>query len=139
MAKKEQTPQSQENPSDAEQPCVEAVPPGPGSKEINKDARNFAMLAHLLAIFTSFLGPLIIWLVKKDEHPFVDEQGKEALNFQITVAIAYIVAGLLTFVCIGFLLLPAVAIVDLIFCIMACVAANKGEHYRYPLSIRFIK
>ncbi|MCX5638047.1 MAG: DUF4870 domain-containing protein [Planctomycetota bacterium] len=97
------------------------------------------MLGHLLAIFTSFLGPLIIWLVKKDEHPFVDEQGKEALNFQITVLIACLAAGLLTFVCIGFLLLPAVAIVDIIFCVMACVAANKGEHYRYPLSIRFIK
>jgi uncharacterized Tic20 family protein len=139
MAKKEQTPQSQENPSDAEQPCVEAVPPGPGSKEINKDARTFAMLAHLLAIFTCFLGPLVIWLVKKDEHPYVDEQGKEALNFQITVAIAYIAAGLLTLACIGFLLLPAVAILDLIFCIMACVKVNNGEHYRYPITIRFIK
>jgi len=109
------------------------------SAEVSKDARTFAMLAHLLAIFTSFLGPLVIWLVKKDEHPFVDEQGKEALNFQITVAIAYIVAGLLSFLCIGFLLFPAVWVVNLIFCIMACVAVNKGEHYRYPVSIRFIK
>jgi uncharacterized Tic20 family protein len=107
--------------------------------EVNKDARTFAMLAHLLAIFTSFVGPLVIWLVKKDEHPFVDEQGKEALNFQITVAIAYIVAGLLSFLCIGFLLFPAVGVVNLIFCIMACVAVNKGEHYRYPLTVRFIK
>ena len=139
MVKKEQPQQSQENPSDTEQAYAEAVPPGPGSKEINKDARTFAMLAHLLAIFTCFLGPLIIWLVKKDEHPYVNEQGKEALNFQITVAIAYIASGLLTFACIGFLLLPAVAILDLIFCIMACIATNKGEHYRYPLSIRFIK
>jgi uncharacterized Tic20 family protein len=111
----------------------------PKPPEASKDARTFAMLAHLLAIFTSFLGPLIIWLVKKDEHPFVDEQGKEALNFQITVAIAYIVAGLLSFLCIGFLLFPAVWVVNLIFCIMACVAVNKGEHYRYPLTIRFIK
>jgi uncharacterized Tic20 family protein len=111
----------------------------PNPAEVSKDARTFAMLAHLLAIFTSFLGPLVIWLVKKDEHPFVDEQGKEALNFQITVAIAYIVAGLLSFLCIGFLLFPAVWVVNLIFCIMACVAVNKGEHYRYPVSIRFIK
>jgi hypothetical protein len=109
------------------------------STEISKDARTFAMLAHLLAIFTSFVGPLVIWLVKKDEHPFVDEQGKEALNFQITVVIAYVVAGLLTFLCIGFLLFSAVWVVNLIFCIMACVAVNKGEHYRYPVSIRFIK
>jgi uncharacterized Tic20 family protein len=111
----------------------------PKPTEASKDARTFAMLAHLLAIFTSFLGPLVIWLVKKDEHSFVDEQGKEALNFQITVAIAYIVAGLLSFLCIGFLLFPAVWVVNLIFCIMACVAVNKGEHYRYPVSIRFIK
>jgi uncharacterized Tic20 family protein len=131
MAKSDQTSQSQEN--------AESVPPSPGSKEINKEARTFAMLAHLLAIFTSFLGPLVIWLVKKDEHPFVDEQGKESLNFQITVAIAYIAAGLLTFVCIGLLLLPAVAIFDIVFCIMACVKVNNGEHYRYPITIRFIK
>jgi hypothetical protein len=97
------------------------------------------MLCHLLAIFTSFLGPLIVWLIKKDEHSFVDEQGKEALNFQITALIAYLASGLLTFVCIGALLLPAVAIVDLIFCIMACIATNKGEHYRYPISLRIVK
>ena len=129
----------EENSSAPEQVYTEAAPPGPGSKEVNKDARTFAMLAHLLAIFTSFLGPLVIWLVKKDEHPFVDEQGKEALNFQITVLIAYLVSGLLTFVCIGFLLLTLVWVVDLSFCVMACVKVNNGEHYRYPLSIRFIK
>jgi len=111
----------------------------PQPTEVNKDARTFAMLAHLLAIFTLFVGPLVIWLVKKDEHPFVDEQGKEALNFQITIAIAYIAASLLSFLCIGFLLFPAVGVVNLIFCIMACVAANKGDHYRYPVSLRLIK
>jgi uncharacterized Tic20 family protein len=112
-------------------------PPKP--TEVSKDARTFAMLAHLLAIFTCFVGPLVIWLVKKEEHPFIDEQGKEALNFQITVAIAYVAASLLSFLCIGFLLFPAVWVVNLIFCIMACVAANKGEHYRYPVSLRLIK
>ncbi len=112
---------------------------GQTGSESSKDARMFAMLAHLLAIFTCFIGPLVIWLVKKDEHSFVDEQGKEALNFQITVAIAYVVASLLSFLCIGFLLFPAIWVVNLIFCIMACTAANRGEHYRYPVSIRFIK
>jgi hypothetical protein len=107
--------------------------------EENKDARTFAMLAHLLGIFTCFVGPLVIWLVKKDEHPFVDEQGKEALNFQITIAIAFIAASLLSFLCIGFLLFPAVGVVNLVFCIMACIAANKGEHYRYPVSLRIVK
>ncbi len=111
----------------------------PSPSGVSKDAKTFAMLAHLLGIFTCFVGPLIIWLVKKDEHPFVDEQGKEALNFQITIAIAYVAASLLSFLCIGFLLFPAVGVVDLIFCIMACIAANKGDHYRYPVSIRLIK
>lgn len=111
------------------------VTPSPG--EVSKDAKTFAMLAHLLGIFTCFVGPLVIWLVKKDEHPFVDEQGKEALNFQITVAIAYVAAGLLPVI--GCFLTPAVVVVNLIFCIMACVAANKGEHYRYPVSLRLIK
>lgn len=129
----------EENSSAPEQVYTEAATPGPGSKEINKDARTFAMLAHLLAIFTCFLGPLVIWLIKKDEHPFVDEQGKEALNFQITVLIAYLISGLLTFVCIGLLLFSVVWVVDLIFCIMACVKVNNGEHYRYPITIRFIK
>jgi uncharacterized Tic20 family protein len=109
----------------------------PKPTEANKDARMFAMLAHLLAIFTCFVGPLVIWLIKKDEHPFVNEQGKEALNFQITVAIAYVVATLLPIA--GCFLAPAVWVVNLIFCIMACVAANKGEHYRYPVSLRLIK
>jgi uncharacterized Tic20 family protein len=109
----------------------------PKPTEANKDARMFAMLAHLLAIFTCFVGPLVIWLIKKDEQPFVEEQGKEALNFQITVAIAYVVATLLPIA--GCFLAPAVWVVNLIFCIMACVAANKGEHYRYPVSLRLIK
>jgi uncharacterized Tic20 family protein len=110
----------------------------PKPTEISKDAQTFAMLAHLLAIFTSFVGPLVIWLVKKDEHPFVDEQGKEALNFQITVAIAYVAARLLTFLFTGYLMF-LVLVLNLIFCVMACVAVNKGEHYRYPVSIRFVK
>ena len=58
------------------------------STEVSKDARMWAMLCHLLGLFTCFIGPLIIWLIKKDEDPFIDDQGKEALNFQITVAIA---------------------------------------------------
>jgi uncharacterized Tic20 family protein len=116
----------------------------PKPTEANKDARMFAMLAHLLAIFTCFVGPLVIWLIKKDEHPFVEEQGKEALNFQITIAIvwvaSWVVPVILTFLaCVVPFLVAAIWIVNLIFCIMACVAANKGEHYRYPVSLRLIK
>jgi len=105
----------------------------------NQDDKTMAMLCHLLGFLTSFIGPLIIWLIKKDQSRYVDEQGKEALNFQITVAIAGFVAGLSTMICIGIVLVPAVGIADLVLCIMACVAANKGEPYRYPVCLRLIK
>ena len=119
-------------------PAEEAQPAEP-TKEVSKDARMWAMLCHLLGLFTCFIGPLIIWLIKKEEDPFIDNQGKEALNFQITVAIASIVSGLLAVICIGIVLGIAVGIADLIFCIIASVKANGGQAYRYPVSIRFIK
>jgi uncharacterized Tic20 family protein len=108
-------------------------------QEVSQNARNMAMLCHLLGFFTSFVGPLIIWLLKKEEDSFIDQQGKEALNFQIAVIIASFVAGLLSFLCIGFLLFPVIGILDLVFVIMACVKSSKGEDYRYPLSIRLVK
>lgn len=126
-----------EEPVSAEQP--EGVQEAQAAEEVSKDARMWGMLCHLLAIFTSFIAPLIIWLIKKEEDPFIDNQGKEALNFQITVAIASIVSGLLCFACIGFVLLPLVGIADIVFCIMGTVKANSGVAYRYPVSIRFIK
>ena len=131
------------------EPAPESTPPAPEpapaqapeepKQEVSQDAKNMAMLCHLLGLLTSFLGPLILWLIKKDDDPFIDKQGKEALNFQITVAIAFIVSSLLIGVCIGALLVPAVAIADLVFSIMACVKANQGQAYRYPVSIRFVK
>lgn len=105
----------------------------------SKEARTMAMLAHLLGIVTGFLGPLVIWLVKKDEDAFINDQGKEALNFQITIAIAMIVSGLLMFACIGFFLVPAVAVLNLVLCIMAGLKANEGISYRYPMTLRLIK
>jgi len=133
MAKKEEIPQAPETPtSSTPAETVQQLEP-------NKDARTMALLCHLLAIFTSFVGPLIVWLIKKDQSPYVDKQGKEALNFQITVVIAYCVAFLLSLLCIGLILLPIIWVVDLIFCIMGCVAANKGQNYRYPVSLRLIK
>jgi uncharacterized Tic20 family protein len=148
MAETNETPEAPES-SGAEQKEPPVSPPPPVSTdqpevstdqpEVSKDARNMAMLCHLLAIFTGFLGPLIIWLIKKEDAPFVDRQGKEALNFQLTVLIGMIVSGLLTFLCIGFILLPVVWIADLVFCIIAAVKSSRGEDYRYPVSIRFIK
>ncbi len=109
------------------------------------DARTWAMVSHMAAL-VGFLGngigfivgPLIVWLIKRKDHPFIDEQGKEALNFQITMLIAFIIAGLLIFVLIGFILLPILALAEVVFPIIAGIKANKGEHYRYPFTIRFI-
>lgn len=109
------------------------------------EARQWAMFAHLSALvgylipFGSIIGPLVVWQIKKNEMPFVDDQGKEALNFQITVAILAIVAILLILILIGFLLLWVLAIADLVFIIIAAIAANNGQTYRYPFSFRFIK
>ena len=127
-------------------PPVDPVPPvapvqNPvlGAVEQNSDAKNMAMLCHLLGIFTWFVGPLVIWLVKKDTSPFVDDQGKQALNFQITLAIGYIVSLVLTLVCIGYLLLLAVFALNVTFSIIGAVKAGKGIAYRYPVAIPFLK
>ena len=116
-------------------------PPIVDTQETNPDARTMAMLAHLLALFTGILGPLIIWLLKKDQYPFVNDQGKEAVNFQITVALAGLVSGLLTVATCGVLFpLPiAVGVLHVVFCIMATVKASTGVWYRYPLCLRLIK
>jgi len=105
------------------------------------------MIAHLsalagLVIGLNWLGPLIVYLVKKDEHPFIADQSREALNFNLSVFIyiivAIIVAAILIIVVVGLLLLPAVAIAWLVLTIIAAVRANNGEPYRYPLTIRLV-
>jgi hypothetical protein len=116
-----------------------SAPPPYAGPAPTTDDKNMATIAHILGILTGFVGPLIIWLIKKDQSPFVDDQGKEALNFQLTLLIAWVIAGVSTAICIGFLLVPAVLVVAIIFGIMGAMAANKGEAYRYPVNIRFIK
>ena len=123
--------------TDETQDSTTAEPAAGGTP--SKEARTMAMLAHLLGIVTGFLGPLIIWLLKKDEDSFINDQGKEALNFQITIAIAMIVSGALMFICIGFFTALAVAVANLILCIMAGLKANEGISYRYPMTLRLIK
>ena len=103
------------------------------------DDRMMATLAHVLGIFTSFVGPLIIWMIKKDQSPFVDDQGKEALNFQPTLLIGYVISAIATVICIGPIIALGLSVVAIVFGIMAAVATNKGEAYRYPVNIRFIK
>ncbi|MBY0268869.1 MAG: DUF4870 domain-containing protein [Burkholderiales bacterium] len=111
----------------------------PVAQTPSNDDRNLAMLAHLLGIVSGFVGALIIWLIKKDQSAFVDEQGKEALNFQITVMIAFVGSWILMFILIGMLLMPLILIANLVFCILAAVAVSKGEHYKYPFAIRLLK
>jgi len=120
------------------------TPSAPSAPE--KTAYTWGMLCHLAALayflgipFGNVLGPLIVWLIKKDEHPFIDQQGKASLNFQISMAIYAIIPFLLVFVIIGIPLLIALAIFDLIFIIMASVKASKGQSQKYPLAIQFIK
>jgi len=120
---------------------------GPDSTALStRKARQWAMICHLVALvgllgngIGFLLGPLVVWLVKRHDDPFIDEQGKEAVNFQITMLIAALVSGVLIFVLIGIPLLIVVAILTIVFPIIAAVKANQGEHYRYPLSIRMIK
>jgi uncharacterized Tic20 family protein len=141
----------EENSSGPEQPYAEAVPPSPGSKEVNKDARMWAMFCHLaglagiiVPVIGNIVAPLVIWQIKKEEHPFVDEQGKEAVNFQISMSLYGLVGSIACLItCIGAVLIPfvlgAVGIVALVFLLIAAIKANNGEHYRYPLTIRLIK
>jgi len=114
-------------------------PPPPPAGAPSSEERTMAMLMYLLAILTGWLAPLIIWLLKKDQSAFINDQGKELLNFQITVFIAVVVCLLLTFVIIGCFLAPVVVIGNVVFSILGAVAVNKGEAYRFPFNIRLIK
>jgi uncharacterized protein len=112
---------------------------------VNKDERTWGMLCHLVALsgfivpFGSIIGPLIVWLIKKDEMVFVNDQGKESINFQLTMLIAFIVSAILMFVLIGFILMPILVIFDIVVIVIASINANDGVKYRYPYAIRFLK
>ncbi|AZF18649.1 DUF4870 domain-containing protein [Pseudomonas sp. R3-18-08] len=109
------------------------------------EVRQGAMLCHLAAFlgfvfpFGSVVGPLILWQMKKEQDAFIDDQGKEALNFQITVAIAWIACIVLAFAVIGFFLMIALGIATVVLTIIGSIKANKGIAYRYPLTWRLVK
>ena len=108
--------------------------PGAGA---GKDT-NMAVMAHVLGIVLGFIGPLIIYLITPAEG-YVKTQAKEALNFWITITIAYVVGGILTFIIIGSLLMAVAGIYGLIMAIMAAMACSKGEDWKYPFAIRMVK
>jgi len=142
-------------------PPESVIPPSPGDPSLagvpSADQRQWGMFAHLSALLGGlltgalgggwgvFIGPLIIWLIKKDTMPFVDDQGKEALNFNITVAIVFVVLLLLSIMTFGIGLIIAIplwviiGITWLVFTIIAAVKANEGVRYRYPFTLRLIK
>ncbi len=117
---------------------------GPPTAAPTADERLWGMLCHLLALagyaipLGNVIGPLVIWLIKKDEMPFVDDQGKESLNFQISIVIYFLISIVLSIIIIGVFLAIAVAIFALVMIIIAAVKAQQGEYYRYPLTIRLI-
>ena len=139
-----------QTPPPAQPPPPTPSAPAPGSPE--SQARTWNMLCHLSALagfiipFGNILGPLLVWQIKKNEIPSTNVHGKAALNFQITVVIALLagmaVAILLSFFCVGFLLIPVVMLIGLaglIFAIIAGIKANNGEDYKYPFSLELVK
>ena len=111
---------------------------------IKNEEKNWGMACHLAALsmyigvpFGNILGPLIVWMIKKNESPFVDEQGKESLNFQISMSLYLLLCLPLVFLLIGIPLLFVLGIVHLLFTIVGTVRSGSGEHYRYPFTIRF--
>ena len=125
-------------------------PPAATLTPSESEERTWAMLGHLAA-FTAFisgigcvLGPLIVWLIKRDSMPFAGEQAKEALNFNISVIIAAIGLWILTVITLGIgllLTIPlglALCVAWLVLTIVAAVKANNGEHYRYPFTLRLV-
>ncbi len=111
-----------------------------------KEACTWGMLCHLGALagfigipLGNIIGPLVFWSLKRHEYPFVDEQGKQALNFQISLVIYGLISALLCLIVIGFVLLAALFVFGLVMTIIASVRASKGESFRYPLAIPFFR
>lgn len=111
----------------------------------DNDARMWGTLCHLSALSMYFtavggiVGPLAVWLVKRNEYPFVDDQGKESLNFQLSMLLYHLIAAIGVLCLIGLPALICLSIANIVFVIIASLQANNGVYYRYPLTIRFIK
>ncbi len=115
-------------------------PPAPTGGAPQED-RTLALITHLSGIILSFIVPLVIWLTNKDraDKGWLNDQAKEALNFQITVLLGYVVSAVLAIILIGGVLGLAIWVANIILCILAAVKANEGVAYRYPFALRLIK
>ena len=109
------------------------------NQDPSSDDRLMGTLIYVLSFFTSLIAPLIIWLIKREDSPFIDKTGKNYFNFLLSYMIWLIVASIAMFIIIGFILFPIIAILNFIFTIVAAVKAYNGEDYLPPLSIRFFK
>ncbi len=112
----------------------------------SRDVRTWNVLCHATALAGFFvpwaghiLGPLIVWLSKRSDSPEIDEYGKESLNFQISMLIYNVIAGVLCLVLVGFIILVILHILNLVLVIVASIQASEGKFYRYPMTIRLIK
>lgn len=106
----------------------------------DRESRTLAMMAHLLGAFTGFVGPLVVWMLKRETDAFVDDQAKEAINFQLTILMgwAITVVAMFVWVCGAVLLGAALGLAQVICAVAAAVKAQEGEPYRYPFAIRLI-
>lgn len=104
-----------------------------------QDEKTLAILTHLSGIFFSIIVPLIVWLTSKETKPWLADQAKEALNFQITVLIGYIISSALMIILIGFITFMIVWALSIILCIIAAVRVSQGVDFRYPMTVRLVK
>ena len=136
------TEQDKPQPSESPEPQTTAYAPGPEestpSIETSHEARNMAMLCHIFGA-TLFFGPLIIWLSEREKHRFVDEHGRAAINYQISLLIYYAACSILAIVVIGAILACLLTIAHVVMIVMGALKAKRGEPWRYPIAIDFLK
>lgn len=133
--------------SDSPSPTTESpsTSPAASAHRPGVEERNWAMVCHLstfagyLIPLANIFAPLVIWALKREGNPLVDDQGKEAMNFQISITLYVMVALLFSLLLIGIPFLLALLLADLVFTLIAAIKAGDGETYRYPLTLRFIR
>ena len=113
---------------------------------IEKQAQIWGILCHLSALVAMtglplghIIGPLVVWLIKRKSHPFIYEQGKESLNFQLSMTLYTLIAAPLIYIKVGIVLIFILVVINFVLVIIASLRAYQGEIFRYPLKIRFIK
>ncbi|MFH0736750.1 MAG: DUF4870 domain-containing protein [bacterium] len=111
----------------------------------SKEERQWAMFCHLAGLagfvipFGNIIGPLVLWMLKKDESSYIDFHGKEAVNFQISITIYIVISIVLIILLVGILFLIIIGILSIVFLVVAAIKANDGIYFQYPLAIRFLK